>query len=394
MPSFDEAIALLAEAVQPLGRETVTLSDAGGRFLAAPLHARTDAPRHTVSAMDGYAVVKATTEAGHWLDVIGESRAGGPYAGTVASGQAVRIFTGASLPAGADYVIVQEHAVREGQRVQFTPGFGPGDNLRLAGSDFRAGQVLVPAGTRLTPRGMVAAAAADLAHVEVSLTPSVAIIATGDELAAPGSSFDQPNTLPESGSFGVAALAECAGATVVARCTGPDDMGELEALAAQALADADCVVVIGGASVGDHDLAKPMFAAHGLELVFSRLDIRPGRPVWLGRAQGKWVLGLPGNPTSAMVTARLFLRPLLAGLQDGSVDAELVSTAMPLAAAIPEAGARETFIRASAGPDGLVPVGNQESGAQSPLLAADWLIRRAAGAPACEAGELVQALAF
>lgn len=394
MPSFDEAIALLAEAVEPLGRETIAIGDAAGRFLATTLTARTDAPRQAVSAMDGYAVVGDTAEAGPWLEVIGESRAGGPFTGTVSPGQAVRIFTGAALPPGTDYVIVQEHAERNGARVRFTPGFGPGNNVRAGGSDFRAGDVLVPSGARLTSRAMVAAAAADLAQIEVHRAPRVAIIATGDELAAPGSSFDLPNTLPESGSFGVAALSEGSGACVVARYTGRDTLAELETLAAQALAEADCVVVIGGASVGDHDLAKPMFAPHGLELVFSRLDIRPGRPVWLGKAQGKWVLGLPGNPTSAMVTARLFLRPLLARLQGGSVEAELAFLAMLLAAPIPEIGPRETFIRASAGPQGLVPVGNQESGAQSPLLAADWLIRRAAGAPKCDAGEMVQALAF
>ncbi|MFA6218330.1 MAG: molybdopterin molybdotransferase MoeA [Erythrobacter sp.] len=394
MAGFDEAIALLAGAVAPLGSEPLALGDAAGRFLATTLTARADAPRQAVSAMDGYAVVKVATQAGQWLDVIGESRAGGPFPGAVAQGQAVRIFTGAPLPAGADCVIVQEHAERDGGRVRFTPGFGPVDHVRPAGSDFRSGDVLVPAGTRLTPRSMVAAAAADRAQVEVYRAPRVAIIATGDELAAPGSSFGKPDTLPESASFGVAALAQSAGGSVTARETGRDSLIELEALAAQALARADCVVVIGGASVGDHDLARPMFAAHGLELLFSRLDIRPGRPVWLGTTQGKWVLGLPGNPTSAMVTARLFLRPLLARLQGATVEAELSFVAMPLAAPIPETGPRETFIRASAGPQGLAPLGNQESGAQSPLLAADWLIRRAAGAGSCEAGDLVQALAF
>lgn len=394
MPGFDEAIALLARAVTPLERQTVALDQAAGRFLAATLHARSDAPRQAVSAMDGYAVVKAATTAGEWLDVIGESRAGGPFAGAVASAQAVRIFTGAVVPQSADSVIVQEHAEREGARVRFTPGFGPGDNIRRAGSDFRAGDPLVLAGTRLSPRGMVAAAAADVAQVEAYRQPRVAIIATGDELAAPGTSHRQTDSLPESASFGVAALAEAAGGTIAARHTGRDDLAALETLAAAALHEADCVVVIGGASVGDHDLAKPMFAAHGLELLFSRLDLRPGRPVWLGQSQGKWVLGLPGNPTSAMVTARLFLRPLLSRLQGGSVEAELAFVPLPLAAPIPATGPRETFIRASAGLRGLTPVGNQESGAQSPLLAADWLIRRAPGAAGATAGELVQALAF
>lgn len=394
MTTFDEAIALLAQAALPLESESVPLEAAAGRFLAADLHARSDAPRHAVSAMDGYAVIEAATAPGQWFDVVGEARPGMPPAASLACGQAMRIFTGAALPQGADCVVMQEYAERDGERVRFGQGYGPARHVRSAGSDFRSGDLLLGKGTRLTPGAMVSAAAADLAEVRVHRRPRVAIIATGDELAAPGTAFAMPEALPESASYGVAALCEAMGGEVVLRLRGRDRLGELEQLAGQALAAADCVVVTGGASVGDHDLARPMFAGASMELVFAKVAIKPGKPVWLARAQGRMVIGLPGNPGSAMVTARLFLRPLLAAMQGGVIARELGFVPMPLAAPLGPTGSRETFYRASAGTDGLAPVSNQESGAQAPLAAADWLIHRHADATACTAGELVSALRF
>lgn len=394
MLSFDEAIRLLGGAVVRLGIETLPLEQAAGRFLAEGLHARSDSPRSAVSAMDGYAVALAETSPGQWLDVVGESRPGATFQGAVSAGKAVRIFTGAALPTGTDCVVMQEYAERDANRVRFREGYGPACHVRAAGSDFLAGDLLVPAGTRLSPRAMVPAAAADVAELRVHKRPRLAIIATGDELAPPGTAHDRPEALPESASFGVAAMAEAMGAEIVLRLRGRDRLEELAPLAEQALAEADCVVVTGGASVGDYDLARPMFAGAGLDLIFSKLAIKPGKPVWLGKAQDRPVLGLPGNPTSAMVTARLFLHPLLSVMQGGSATAELGFCKMPLANNLPETGPRETFVRASARREGLVPVGNQESGAQSPLQAADWLIRQAAGSPACTAGALVDALRF
>lgn len=394
MISFDEAIALIARAVGPLGDEDVPLGEAAGRVLARPLTARSAAPRQAVAAMDGYAVVDAATRTGIDLTVIGESRAGHGFAGTVAPGQAVRIFTGAPMPEGADRCIMQEYAARDGDRVRFAEGYGPAWHVRAAGSDFAAGDTLLEAGTRLTPRAMIAAAAADRAILSVSLQPRIAIIGTGDELAAPGDAHLRADAIPESVTFGVAALTAQAGGRVVHRAIGLDDLPALEGAAGEALAAADVVIVTGGASVGERDFAKPMFAPHGLDLVFAKVGIKPGKPVWLGRAAGKWVIGLPGNPTSAMVTARLFLLPLLALLQGQALDGVLRWRTLPLAAPLGETGGRETFVRARWEDDGLVPVSNQDSGAQGALVGADWLIRCPAGQGALAAGDLVRALSF
>ena len=394
MPDFDEAIAQLEAAVSPLGTETVSLEHVARRYPAERLTARSDAPRRACSVMDGYAVVEASTQAGEWLDCIGEVRAGQLPERALEPGQAMRIFTGAFLPEGADCVIMQEYAERDGDRIRFREGFGPARHVREAGSDFRRGDVLVPAGARLTPQAMVAAAAADQAKVEVRHRPQVAVIATGDELVAPGEAHASHATLADSASYGVAAMARDAGGKVAYTARGGDDLEQLSQLAGAALDAGDCVIVTGGASVGDYDLARPMFAEHGLKEIFARLPIRPGRPVWFGMAQGKPVLGLPGNPTSAMVTARLFLRPLLACLQGGSADSELAFMPMVLGAELEETGSRETFVRAASGADGLLPLGNQQSGAQAPLLDARCLIRRPPGSGAGQAGAIVSALAF
>ena len=394
MLDFDAAIEELAAAVRPLATEEVPLAEASARFLAQDLCARGDSPARAISAMDGYAVAESATHPGEWLTIAHEIKAGAADPGILSDGQVARIFTGAPLPEGADCVIMQEYAEREGKKVRFSEGYGPARHIREAGSDFRAGDRLLKRASRLTPRAIVSAAAADVATVEVHARPRIAIIATGDELAPPGSAFETPGALPESASFGVAAMAQEMGGQIVSRSRGGDDLGELTGLAGQALDTADCVVVTGGASVGDHDLARPMFGDAGLDLVFSKIAIKPGKPVWLGTSRGKMVLGLPGNPTSAMVTARLFLRPLLAAMQGGSPAGQLRFLPMPLGAALPPTGSRETFVRARATAGGLVPRSNQESGSQAPLAEADWLIRRPAGSAACEAGALVEALDF
>ena len=392
--TFDEALALLESVVRTLGAEAVPLAGAAGRVLAARITARSDSPRVPVAAMDGYAVLDASTRPGESLRVIGEARAGAAFSGLVGAGEAVRIFTGAALPIGADRCIMQEYAQREGDVVRFAEGYGPGWHVRTAASDFAAGDVLLESGARLGARAMVAAAAADLAQVTVIRRPQVAIIATGDELAAPGAAYLHSGRVPESVSFGVVAMAEQAGARIVRQAIGGDCLPDLEKLAGAALAEADLVIVTGGASVGEHDLAKPMFECHGLNLVFSKVAIKPGKPVWLGMAGDKWVLGLPGNPTSAVVTARLFLTPLLGALQGQSIRDVLRWRRLPLAAPLPANGGRESFVRAAWENEGLVPLTNQDSGAQGPLARADWLIRRAPDAPALAAGAPVSALAF
>lgn len=394
MISFDEAQALIAAHICPLGSEDVALAAASGRVLAQDLTARMDSPRYAVAAMDGYAVCDATTQPDQPLRVIGESRAGAGFTGSVAAGQAVRIFTGAPMPEGADRCIMQESAAREGDSVRFAAGYGPGWHVRAPGSDFTAGATLLRAGTRLTARAMIGAAAADAAQLSVSKQPRVAIIGTGDELAPPGTAHLGTDLIPESVTFGVAAMVAEAGGLCVSKSVGADDLSALEAAAQSALDVADLVVVTGGASVGERDFAKPMFAAHGLDLLFTKVAIKPGKPVWIGQAAGSWIVGLPGNPTSAMVTARLFLAPVLARLQ-GQVAPDLLAWRhLPLAAPLPSTGDRETFVRARWEAEGLMPLGNQDSGAQQALSEADWLIRCAAGQPASAAGELVHCLNF
>ena len=392
--SFDDALSRIAGAASPLGRELLPLAAAAGRVLATQLRARDAAPRHAVAAMDGYAVLDAETWAGMPMRLIGEAFAGSPFAGCVGTAEAVRIFTGAAMPSGADRCIMQEYARRDGNMVTFDDGYGPGWHVRSAGSDFTAGELLLPSGTRLGPRATIAAAAADVALVTVARCPKVAIIGTGDELAAPGSAHERADAIPESVTFGVAAMAKEAGAEVVSRRIGVDCLSTLERLADEALASADVIIVTGGASVGTRDFAKPMFAAAGLELLFAKVAIKPGQPVWLGRSRGKWVLGLPGNPTSAMVTARLFLLPLLARLQGQAVTDVMRWRRMPLAGGLPKTGNRETFVRARWDEAGLVPLSNQQSGAQAALAEADWLIRCPAGYPEGTTGESVTALAF
>jgi len=386
---FDEAAALVAGAAKPLGTETVALGEAKGRVLAAPVIAQVDAPPADVSAMDGYAV--RTADLPGRLVPVGESFPGRGHDAPLEAGQCVRIFTGAPVPEGADRIIIQEEVRRDGDTALFeTPG--PARHIRARGSDFARGDVLLAPGRLIDARALVAAAGADLAEVEVWRRPRLVIIGTGDELVAPGSARATPGAIPESVSLGVAALAEDWGAHVVARKRLSDDLPVLEREAAEALAMADVVVVTGGASVGERDFAKAMFEPAGLDLIFSKVAIKPGKPVWLGRVGETLIIGLPGNPNSALATARLLLAPLLAGLAGRAP--VLHWRQAKLAEPIGATGNRETFYRAVGAGDAVRLLSNQDSGAQSTLAAADLLVRRAAGAPAAAAGELVDVIDF
>ncbi len=395
MISLDEAVALIRASAKPLVRENVALHAAHRRILARAVDARIFSPPADVSAMDGYAVQErdlATPPA--QLAVIGESFAGHGFSGILGPGQCVRIFTGAPLPQGATHVIIQENVQREGNTAIFAKGPGPARHIREEGSDFREGDIMLEPGRLLDSRAMVAAAAADWAEVEVWARPRVAILSTGDELAEPGSARDLPGSIPESVSPGVAALAEEWGAQVTGRTRLRDDLATMEAAASAALESVDLVVVTGGASVGERDHAKAMFEPCGLELIFSKVAIKPGKPVWFGRANGRLVIGLPGNPTSALVTARLLAAPLLAGLSGREPYAALSWRQAILAHPLDACGDRETFVRGTISASGVQVIGNQDSGAQRGLAAADLLIRRSPFAPPVEAGGLVEVLDF
>ncbi|MGZ8305008.1 MAG: molybdopterin molybdotransferase MoeA [Allosphingosinicella sp.] len=390
MIPFDEAVRLVADAARPIGRVSVPIAEAAGRVLAAPVVAMIDSPPVDSSAMDGYAVRDGDLPG--TLRVVGESFAGRSFDGALAPGTCVRLFTGAAVPAGAERVVIQEVVAREGDWALFDEPPGKARHIRPRGSDFFAGETLLEAGRRLDPRALVAAAGADVAEVDVWREPAVLILGTGDELAPPGQARGRPGAIPESVSFGVAALVRLWGGRSPGTRRLADDLPAMERAAGEALEQADLVVVTGGASVGEKDFAKAMFARHGLELIFTKVAIKPGKPVWFGRAAGKLVMGLPGNPTSAMVTARLLLAPLIAALA-GRASA-LQWRRIRLAAPLPSCGERETFHRARLADAGALPVANSDSSAQKALAEADLLLRSRPNDPAREPGEEVEALDF
>lgn len=393
--SFDEALALVVNLARPLPSEDVSLALADDRVLATPIMARQSTPIADVSAMDGYAVrAQDLADLPVRLDVIGEAFAGQPFEGALTPRSCVRIFTGAVAPQGTDRVIIQEDVQRDGSMALFANAPSGPVNLRRAGSDFRAGEVLVEPGVRLNAQQMVAAAAADLAQVRVVARPKVLIIATGDEIDAPGHPSQLRPGLPESVSFGVASLVRAWGGDVVDRWRLGDELPALEKAARAAVELADIVVVTGGASVGDRDFAKAMFAPLDLQLIFSKVAIKPGKPVWLGRVSNTWVVGLPGNPTSALVTARLLLAPLISGLAGLTAAPAVNWTLLQLTAPLPPCGDRETFVRGRRIGAGVEPVGDQDASAQKALASSTTLIRRRRGDAAAEAGTMVETLEF
>jgi molybdopterin molybdotransferase len=393
--SFNEAAALVEAAAAPLGTEKIDLAAAAGRVLAQAVHARVDSPRCDVSAMDGYAVRNADLHAlPVSLSIVGESFAGSPCDRSVGAGECVRIFTGAAVPDGADRVVIQENVRRESDTAIIDEAPGHARHIRQRGGDFEEGDLLLACGQLLHPRAIVAAAGADMPQLEVFKKPRVSILSTGDELVDPGTAATTAGAIPESVSFGVAALAEQWGGCVVGRSRLLDSLAEMEAAAAQAITDADLVVVTGGASVGEKDFAKQMFEPAGLQLVFSKVAIKPGKPVWLGRTGDTLVLGLPGNPTSALVTARLFLAPLLCGLTGRKPGDALQWRSAKLATDVDKCGVRETFQRAWWSNGKVDVLSNQDSSAQRALAHADLLVRQRPNSPKRTAADEVEVLDF
>jgi molybdopterin molybdotransferase len=393
MISFDEAIELVRSVAKPLGTETVRLAGAARRVLAAPVIALVDSPRADVSTMDGYAAQNGDLRAlPASLRVTGESFAGAGWNGAVSEGTCARIFTGAPVPSGADRVIIQEKVRREADIAFIETDPGPARHIRKRGSDFEAGEEVLAAGCELGARAIVAAAAADVAEVQVYRQALLHVLSTGDELAEPGGAREIVDAVPDSVSFGVATLAEQWGAICTGRTRLRDDLPAMQSAAAGAIDGADIVVVTGGASVGEKDLAKAMFEP--LDLVFSKVAMKPGKPVWLGRAGEALVMGLPGNPTSAMVTARLLLAPLLAGLRGQPGEAALRWHPAKLASPLAPCGARETFHGARRCRDSVEVLPNQDSGAQRALADADLLVRQSANSPAVGRGTTLQVLDF
>ncbi len=393
----EEALRRILDGVKPKPAETVRLDDALDRVLAADIAAKRTQPPWNTSAMDGYAVRAADVETVPMrLKVIGAAPAGHPFAGTVGPGEAVRIFTGAPLPAGADAIVIQEDTERDGDDVVVRESPGVGHFVRRRGLDFAEGDVLLTAGRRADPRIVALAAAMNHAELPVHRRPRVAILATGDELAAPGTD-PGPDRIVASNSYGVAGMVRHAGGTPVDLGIARDERDMLAAAVARAReSDADVLVTLGGASVGEHDIVRDVLVGEGLSLGFWRIAMRPGKPLMFGTFGGARFLGLPGNPVSAMITARLFLVPLVHALT-GLKETTSGETSGRLGADLAENDRRQDYLRATTrvDPDGtlvVTPFGKQDSSMLSTLARADALVVRAPFAPAAKAGETCRVL--
>ncbi|MER8920437.1 gephyrin-like molybdotransferase Glp [Mesorhizobium sp. M0802] len=385
-----EALQRLLDGAVALPGESVALADAAGRVLAEPVVALRTQPPFNASAMDGYAVRAqdvATLPAR--LSVIGTAPAGRGFNGTVGKAEAVRIFTGAPLPEGADTIVIQEN-VRDlgGSRIEVTEPTAKNRNIRRLGLDFAQGDVLLEKGRVLDPAALSLAASANHSRLNVVQRPLVAIIATGDELLPPGSE-PGPDQIISSNAYGVAAVAQSVGARALDLGIAADRKEAIAALVKKAVAaKADVIVTLGGASVGDHDLVHDVLTGEGMKLDFWKLAMRPGKPLMFGRLGDIRCIGLPGNPVASLVCSQLFLKPLLAQL-GGRPHRQDIRQAQ-LGAAMPANDLRQDYVRAvvreEAGALVATPFGIQDSSMLRMLADANGLIVREPFAPAAEAG--------
>lgn len=401
MIPVEEALARVLAAFSPLPAETVALTEAHGRVLAADVSARVTQPPSDVSAMDGYAVRAAdVASVPAALRRIGEAPAGGAFEGAVGPGECVRIFTGGPLPAGADAVVIQEDTEVRGDLVTVREGAPAGRFVRPAGLDFRAGEVALRRGRRLGARDVGLAAAMNVPWLSVHRRPRVAILATGDEIVRPGDPVG-PNQIVSSNGFALGAMVRALGGEPVDLGVAADTRDSVASLASGARG-CDLLVTTGGASVGEYDLVREALGGSGLELDFYKIAMRPGKPLSFGRLGEVPVLGLPGNPVSTVVCALLFVRPVLRVLQGLPAEEEGEGggreTAL-LGAPLGENDRRQEYRRATlsrneAGELVATPFANQDSSVLSLLSRADCLVVRPALAPAAAAGTRVEIMRF
>ena len=392
--SVTEALARILDGVGALSAEHVAIGDAHGRVLAAPLSAGHTQPPFDASAMDGYAVrgVDITSIPAR-LRVTGESAAGRGYRGAVGRGEAVRIFTGAPVPEGADTIVIQENTSRDGEIVIVGPGELDPTYIRKRGFDFSQGQLLLEAGRVLNAREIMLAASMGHGEVDVRRRPRVALLATGDELVLPGTP-PGPDQIVCSNPFGIAAMVSGAGGVAhfagIARDTRASLNEKLDAVR-----DADIVVTIGGASVGDHDLVGPVLGERGMKLDFWKIAMRPGKPLMFGKLGGQRVMGLPGNPVSSMICARVFLVPLIRRLL-GVADHGFATRSAMLTEEMPANGPRQHYARAILdtvdGRETVRPVSSQDSSLIAALARSNALIVQPPHAPKSAAGSTVNVL--
>ncbi|WP_207102041.1 gephyrin-like molybdotransferase Glp [Paracoccus shandongensis] len=390
MISVQEALEQVLGLAHPVASELIPIGDALGRVLAEPALSRITQPPFDASAMDGYAV--RTAEMDQPLTVVGEAAAGRPWDGQATPGTAVRIFTGAAVPPGYDRVVMQEHVVREGDRVRITDR-SSGTNIRKAGDDFQQGECFAPA-RRLTASDIGLLAAMNIPAVTVAKRPRVAILAGGDELVAPGTQ-PLPGQIVSSNDLGIAALVRDAGGEPMILPITRDTEDSLRAGFASA-ASADLLVTIGGASVGDHDLVGKVATDLGLQRAFYKIAMRPGKPLMAGRLGAMPMLGLPGNPVSTMVCGILFVQPLIAAMQ-GLRPAHRLAKAR-LAVEMRAEGDRQHYLRATL-EDGedlplIRPFPSQDSARLSLMAQADALLVRPPNDPARRAGDIVNFLSL
>jgi molybdopterin molybdotransferase len=386
----EAALAHLFQLVTPLDTESVGLDQAAGRVLRAPLTAQRDQPPFAASSMDGYAV-RGPVSTGMTLRVVGEAPAGHGFDGNVTAGEAVRIFTGAPVPGGADRVIIQEDVTRDGDMITLRDALDAGPYIRQRGTDFSAGDQ-ISATRRLRPVDLALLAAMNCADVTVSRRPDVAIIATGDELVMPGEN-PRADQIIASNAFAIKAMAESEGARARILPIASDTEASLRAVFELA-AGADMIVTIGGASVGDHDLVGPVAKAMGATQAFYKIAMRPGKPLMAGRLGGAVLLGLPGNPVSSIVCAHLFLRPALRAMQ-GLGAWPMPSATARLACDLPPNGPRAHYLRATLGPEGTItPLPRQDSSLLSVLASADALLVQPPHCPGQPAGTAMRYIAL
>ena len=387
MQSVEAARARILAALAATPPETVALAEAAGRVLARPVSARLTQPPAAVSAMDGYALRAADAALGARLLVVGEAPAGHPFAGQIGPGEAVRIFTGAFIPEGADSILLQEDATAEAGTVLVREAVTQGRWVRPAGLDFATGETLLAAGRKLTARDIGLAAAANHPWLTLHRRPRIGILATGDEIALPGDPLPMGGIV-SSNAHALAAMLRAAGAEAVILPIAPDDADAIATLA-QGARGCDMLVTTGGASVGEHDLVQKALVPGGFALDFWKIAMRPGKPLIWGRLGETPMLGLPGNPVSALVCAVVFLLPavaVMAGLPAAPTPSEAALAGADLAAN----DQREDYLRCTLDGEVATPFSRQDSSMLKTLARADALLIRAPHAAALPAGSPVR----